>query len=84
MGLTVNFLWGAEPYRYPRDLPKVAASGGPQCSVLPVPYNGKPKFVVVDDGAVPFPNTNRTLRVNPDLLQSVLFGAVDPTAGGPR
>ena len=30
-----GFLWGQERYRYPEDLPKVAATGGPQCTDLP-------------------------------------------------
>ncbi|MBO0854003.1 MAG: MCE family protein [Nocardia sp.] len=76
-GLTVNFLWGAEPYKYPRDLPKVAAKGGPHCMGMPVPYNGKPKMLIVDDGAVPFPNTNRALRVNNDLLETLLYGPLN-------
>ena len=84
MGLTVNFLWGAEPYQYPRDLPKVAATGGPQCSVLPVEYNTHPKYLIVDDGAVPFPNTNRGLRLNVPLLQSMLFGGVPAAASAPN
>ena len=33
---SVGFLSGRERYRYPMNLPKVAATGGPQCSSLPV------------------------------------------------
>ncbi|AHH16179.1 MCE family protein MceA [Nocardia nova SH22a] len=84
IGLTVNFLWGAPKYEYPRDLPKVAATGGPQCSVLPVPYNGHPPFLVVDDGAVPFPNTNRTVQLGPDLLRDVLLAPPPAPNGAPK
>ena len=31
----VGFLLGVERYRYPKNLPKVAATGGPQCTGLP-------------------------------------------------
>ena len=33
--VSASFRWGADPYRYPSDLPKVAATGGPQCLGLP-------------------------------------------------
>ena len=76
LGLSANFLWGTEPYRYPGSLPKVAASGGPQCSVLPVGYQEKPPFVVADVGANPFAADRRGLEVNVDSLQRALFGPI--------
>ncbi|GAB2659409.1 MCE family protein [Nocardia goodfellowii] len=74
VAISANFLFGTYPYRYPQDLPKVAASGGPQCSVLPVPYEGRPKFVVADVGANPFERGDRDVRLNADSLQQILFG----------
>ena len=76
LGLSANFLWGTEPYTYPNNLPKVAASGGPQCQVLPVGYQEKPPFVVADIGANPFVGDRRGLEVNVDSLQRALFGPI--------
>ena len=33
--ISTNFTLGIERYRYPKNLPKVAATGGPQCDGLP-------------------------------------------------
>ncbi|MBH0121990.1 MCE family protein [Rhodococcus sp. HM1] len=74
LGLSANFLWGTDPYRYPEDLPKVAASGGPQCSVLPVPYEGRPPFVVADVGADPFDSGRQAVTV--EGLSEGLLGRV--------
>ncbi|WP_405181838.1 MCE family protein [Nocardia sp. NBC_01377] len=82
LGLNVNFLWGVEPYRYPKSLPKVAATGGPQCSMLPVPYETRPPFVVADTGHNPFEEGNPTVKLNIDTLPEALFGVPTvPTAG---
>ena len=46
------FFLGLERYRYPGNLPKVAAKGGPQCTDLPnVGYEQRPPYVVTDIGA---------------------------------
>ncbi|MFD0364743.1 MCE family protein [Nocardia sp. GCM10030253] len=82
VAISANFLFGTYPYRYPQDLPKVAASGGPQCSVLPVPYEGRPKFVVADVGANPFERGDQDVKLNVDSLQQILFGILP--GGGAR
>lgn len=74
LGLSANFLWGTEPYTYPESLPKVAASGGPQCSVLPVGFEDPPPFVVADTGANPFAITRSTPELNVGNLPQALFG----------
>ncbi|MGW6421489.1 MCE family protein [Nocardia sp. NPDC055053] len=74
LGLSANFLWGIDPYRYPENLPKVAATGGSQCSVLPVGYEEKPPFVVADIGANPFARGNESVILNVDNLSQLLFG----------
>lgn len=77
-----GFFWGQERYRYPSDLPKVAATGGPQCTDLPkIPYGKAPPFVVADTGANPWKYTNRGPIINSDLLKQIMFG---PIAGPPR
>ncbi|MGH3970805.1 MAG: MCE family protein, partial [Mycobacterium sp.] len=53
--LLIGFEFGAERYRYPGDLPRVAAKGGPQCTDLPeIPFEGKSPSVVADTGSNPF------------------------------
>jgi phospholipid/cholesterol/gamma-HCH transport system substrate-binding protein len=77
-----GFFWGQDRYRYPADLPKVAAKGGPQCTDLPkIPYGKAPPFVVTDTGANPWKYANRGPIVNSDLLKQILFGPID---GPPR
>ena len=50
-----SFTMGHERFRYPQDLPKVAATGGPQCVAgLPnIPYEARPPYVVADIGYNP-------------------------------
>ncbi|MXP23304.1 MCE family protein [Gordonia sp. HNM0687] len=82
LGLSANFLWGAEPYHAPDDLPKVAATGGPQCSMLPVGFQEKPPYVVADTGANPFDPSRQSVELNVKSLQQALFGPVPD--GTPR
>jgi phospholipid/cholesterol/gamma-HCH transport system substrate-binding protein len=74
--------WGAERYRYPSNLPKVAATGGPQCLELPlVPNDVAPPYVVADVGANPWQYGNQQLLINSDALKQLLYGPLD---GPPR
>lgn len=78
----VQFALGAERYRYPVHLPKVAATGGPQCQALPVvPFDAAPPFVVADVGANPWQYGNPQVLINSDLLKQLLYG---PIPGPPR
>lgn len=78
-----GFMWGQERYRYPENLPKVAATGGPQCTDLPdVPYQKVPPFVVTDVGANPWQYNNPGIVLNADGLKQILFGG--PKDGPPR
>jgi virulence factor Mce-like protein len=78
----VQFALGAERYRYPVNLPKVAATGGPQCQGLPVvPFDTAPPFVVADIGANPWQYGNQQVLINSDALKQLLYG---PIAGPPR
>ncbi|MFD1811080.1 MCE family protein [Rhodococcus gannanensis] len=79
LGLSANFLWGTESYTYPKNLPRVAASGGPQCSVLPVSYEDPPPFVVADTGANPFASGRQGLELNSTSLPLALFGTIKGT-----
>lgn len=73
---------GTERYRYPQNLPKVAAKGGPQCTgELPVPYNTFPPFDVTDVGSNPWKYGNPSNLGNSDLLKQLLYGPID---GPPR
>jgi virulence factor Mce-like protein len=78
----VGFELGAERYRYPVNLPKVAATGGPQCHDLPeVPFDVAPPFVVADVGANPWQYGNPHVLINSDGLKQLLYGPID---GPPR
>jgi phospholipid/cholesterol/gamma-HCH transport system substrate-binding protein len=80
--ISVTLLWGSERYRYPTNLPKVAATGGPQCTDLPkVPFNTYAPYVVADTGANPWAYGNQQLLLNFDGLKQLLYG---PIAGPPR
>jgi phospholipid/cholesterol/gamma-HCH transport system substrate-binding protein len=78
----IGFELGAERYRYPSNLPKVAATGGPHCEDLPnVPFNVAPPFVVTDVGANPWQYGNPHALINVDALKQMLYGPID---GPPR
>ncbi|WP_099038761.1 MCE family protein [Mycobacterium neglectum] len=77
---------GTERYRYPEDLPKVAASTGGRsfCTELglpDVPPEFRPPFLVADTGSNPFKYGNQGLLLNSDGLKQWLFG---PIPGPPR
>ena len=72
---------GQERYRYPGDLPKVGAKGGPHCEDLPVPFLSHPRWVVADTGSNPWKYGNQNLVLNSDGLKQWLFGPID---GPPR
>ena len=81
-GLTL----GVERYRYPEDLPKVAAkSGGANyCEVLglpDLPPNFVPPFIAGDVGSNPAQYGNQGILLNSDALKNWLFGPLD---GPPR
>jgi phospholipid/cholesterol/gamma-HCH transport system substrate-binding protein len=80
--VTVYLGFGTERYRYPSNLPKVAAAGGPQCQDLPVvPFDAAPPFVVADVGSNPMEYNNQQLLLNSDALKQLLYGPID---GPPR
>ncbi len=80
--LLQGFFLGRERYRYPGNLPKVAATGGPQCTDLPnVGYEQRPPYVVTDIGANQAQYGNQGILLNSDALKQVLFGPLD---GPPR
>lgn len=79
-----SFLWGTERYRYPSDLPKVAATGGPHCADVGMPnlpFEARPAFVVADVGANPWKYNNQLVLKNSDALKQILYGPID---GPPR
>jgi phospholipid/cholesterol/gamma-HCH transport system substrate-binding protein len=81
-GLTM----GVERYRWPEDLPKVAASTGGRsfCRELglpDVPPDFRPPFLVSDVGSNPFKYGNQGILLNSDGLKQWLFG---PIPGPPR
>ncbi len=80
--LLQTIVLGQERYRNPSNLPKVAATGGPQCSDLPkVPFQKHPPFVVTDVNANPAQYGNEGILLNSEGLKQALFGPLD---GPPR
>ena len=80
--LSSTLLLGSERYRYPTDLPKVAATGGPQCTYLPkLPYGAHAKYLVADTGSNPWKYGNPQMLLNFDGLKQLLYG---PIPGPPR
>ncbi|MBJ8344667.1 MCE family protein [Antrihabitans sp. YC2-6] len=69
-----TLLAGDMPYRYPRDVPKVAASGGPACGRLPSVNvaDGPAPYVVTDTGVNPFAPNGRPAQLN--VLDFMLYG----------
>ncbi|WP_267309006.1 MCE family protein [Mycobacterium barrassiae] len=77
-----SFVLGSERYRYPQNLPKVAATGGPQCGRLPdIGYEVRAPYVVSDIGANRAQYGNQGILLNSDALKEALFGPLD---GPPR
>ncbi len=82
INIIAGLTFGAERYRYPTNLPKVAATGGPQCLDLPNrAFNANAKLLVADTGANPVAYGNPQLLINSDLLKQLLYG---PITGPPR
>ncbi|MGV0835028.1 MCE family protein [Mycolicibacterium thermoresistibile] len=83
-GVLVNvaFTLGIDRYRYPSNLPKVAAKGGPQCMGLPfIGFGNRSKYLVTDVNANPWQYGNQGIVLNSDGLKQLLFGPLD---GPPR
>lgn len=79
-----GFLWAQERYRYPDDLPKAGAEGGPQCTGTPnMPFEGVPPYVVADTGTNPWRRTYPGIVLNSDLIKQIMFPDTE-TAGPPR
>jgi phospholipid/cholesterol/gamma-HCH transport system substrate-binding protein len=82
INIAASLTWGGERYRYPTNLPKVAATGGPRCMGMPkLPFNTKAKLLVADTGANPVSYGNPQLLLNFDGLKQLLYGPID---GPPR
>lgn len=82
INISASLTLGAERYRYPTNLPKVAATGGPQCVGLPkLPFNTNPPQLITDTGANASGYGNQQTLLNSDLLKQLLYG---PIAGPPR
>jgi len=82
VAVSVTFGLGIDRYRYPSNLPKVAASGGPQCMGLPViPRGSKAPYLVTDTNSNPWQYGNQGIVLNSDGLKQLLFG---PIEGPPR
>ena len=74
IALNAGFTYSQKPYMYPDSLPKVNATGGPNCVGLPdrVPSDPHAPYIVTDTANVPYvPNTQLTFNA-PKVFQ-ILF-----------
>lgn len=81
---SLGFGLGIERYRYPSNLPKVAAKGDAPCEAIglpDLPFQGRPKFAVADVGANPWQFGNPGIVPNSDWLKQRHYGPLD---GPPR
>ncbi|MFF3227760.1 MCE family protein [Nocardia suismassiliense] len=79
IGMNTNFMFGAQPYKYPDDLPKVNATGGPQCAgVLDRVPGSHADYVVTDtnQGAPYVPNTGFTKPNEAPKVFQLLFAGL--------
>ncbi|MGU3293920.1 MCE family protein [Williamsia sp. M5A3_1d] len=76
MLLNSTVLLGVSPYTYPRNLPKVAASGGPRCGALPrvTAADVPTPYVVADTGANPYADRATSPRIVPGSILQLLLG----------
>ncbi|MDJ0360083.1 MCE family protein [Rhodococcus sp. H29-C3] len=75
--LSASFVLGDPAYTVEKDLPKIAASGGPNCYGLPDfdPKKAHAPFVVADTADVPYvPETQPSVNV-PTIFQFLFAGA---------
>ena len=75
IALNAGFTYSQDPYTYPNSLPKVNATGGPNCVGLPdrVPNDPHAPFIVTDTATVPYvPNTQ--LKFNAPKVFQILLG----------
>lgn len=86
MMLNSTLLLGVDPYEYPRNLPVVAASGGPRCGALPVVGEDDmpAPYLVANTGANPFEAGNTSPVFVPESLFELLSGGVRSAPPSPR
>ncbi|RJO78694.1 MCE family protein [Nocardia panacis] len=83
VGMYASFTYGAQPYEYPKDLPKVNATGGPHCENLSDHQPGQlSDFLVTDTSAGHVWTPSTTLQVNGPKVFQVIFGGL-PGVGQP-
>lgn len=71
-----SFMYGAEAYQYPNDLPKVNATGGPRCAgVLDRAPGSHADYVVTDTSEVnPFIPSTRIYQNHPTVFEVLFAG----------
>ncbi|HLS75610.1 MAG TPA: MCE family protein [Nocardia sp.] len=76
VAMNTNFIFGAEPYKYPQDLPKVNATGGPRCEGLVDRVPGSHTDYVVTDTnqGMPYVPSMETKFNGPKVFQLLMNG----------
>ncbi|BAD55382.1 MCE family protein [Nocardia farcinica] len=77
VAMNTNFMFGAEPYTYPDDLPKVNATGGPRCEGLVDRVPGSHANYVVTDTSEGGPYVpSMELKFNGPKVFQLLFAGL--------
>ncbi|WP_051026561.1 MCE family protein [Nocardia higoensis] len=76
VAMNTNFMFGAEPYKFPDDLPKVNATGGPRCEGLVDRVPGShANYVVTDTNqGTPYVPSMETKFNGPKVFQLLMNG----------
>lgn len=83
IALNASFMYGPDPYQYPKDLPKVNATGGPQCDNLVDRTPGSHSDYVVTDTSQGEPYAPSTeMKFNAPKVFQTLFAGL-PGVGQP-
>ncbi|GGK59492.1 MCE family protein [Nocardia camponoti] len=84
IGMNTNFMFGASPYQYPNDLPKVNATGGPRCEgvVDRVPGSHANYLVTDTNQGAPYAPRTGSPQLNgvPNVFQMLFAGLPGVTA----
>jgi phospholipid/cholesterol/gamma-HCH transport system substrate-binding protein len=78
LGVLAQFLPPEPAYRYPRDLPKIAADAGPNCYGLPdIPMGQQHQHQVFDTGRDPYAHETGKPGLTPENLLELFFGPLN-------
>lgn len=85
LGVLAQFLPPQPSYKYPRDLPIVAADTGPHCYGMPnIPNGHQNPHKVFNDGPDPYAGSSPKGGFTMQNMLELFFGPINGTGGGGR